>query len=166
MTDERGAQMSDCGRYRYTLWRRWGPGRVAMFIGLNPSTADAEIDDPTIRRCVGFARSWGYDGLMMCNLFAWRATKPRDMLTVEEPIGPLNNDTLRTACMDAAVVVAAWGVNGRHRGRDWEVRGMLPHLHYLKLSKGGHPYHPLYLPATLRPTEWQECDLPDKAVEP
>lgn len=151
---ERGADISRCGRYRYTLWRKWAPGETVMFIGLNPSTADATLDDPTIRRCIGFARAWGFGGLMMTNLFAWRATDPRDMKAAESPIGPFNNDVLWTAHMNAALTVAAWGAHGTHLGRDAAVRAMLPRLHYLRLTKDGHPGHPLYLPASLRPVEW------------
>lgn len=151
---QRGADISSCGRYRYTLWRTWGPGETCMFVGLNPSTADATVDDPTIRRCIGFAQSWGYGGLMMTNLFAWRATDPRDMLAAEDPVGPGNDQILRCAHMSAAITVAAWGVHGAHQGRDTHVRAMFRHLYYLRLTKGGHPGHPLYLPANLRPVLW------------
>lgn len=151
---ESGADFSGCGRYRYTLWRRWGPGGTCMFVGLNPSTADATIDDPTVRRCIGFARSWGYGSLMMTNLFAWRATDPRDMLAAEDPVGPDNDQTLRACWMNAKIAVAAWGAHGTHRGRGEHVRAMLPALHYLRLTKDGHPWHPLYLPASLRPVKW------------
>ena len=151
---QRGADISPCGRYRYTLWRKWGPGGTCMFVGLNPSTADATLDDPTIRRCVAFARMWGYGGLMMTNLFAWRATDPRDMLAAEDPVGPDNDQTLRTTWLNAAITVAAWGTHGTHQGRDAHVRAMLPALHYLRLTKDGHPGHPLYLPARLRPAKW------------
>lgn len=151
---ERGADISPCGRYRYTLWRKWGPGGTCMFVGLNPSTADATLDDPTIRRCINFARAWGYGGLMMTNLFAFRATLPSTMKARIDAVGPENDMVLRTACMNAAVVVAAWGAHGTHQGRDAAVRKMLPRLHYLRLTKGGHPGHPLYLPASLRPVAW------------
>lgn len=151
---ERGADISPCGRYRYALWRKWGPGGTCMFVGLNPSTADATLDDPTIRRCIGFARSWGYGGLMMTNLFAWRATQPRDMMAADDPVGPDNDVTLRTAYLNAEVTVAAWGAYGTYGGRHNAVRAMLPRLHYLRLTKDGHPGHPLYLPASLRPVQW------------
>ena len=151
---ERGADISPCGRYRYTLWRKWGPGGTCMFVGLNPSTADATLDDPTIRRCVAFARSWGYGGLMMTNLFAWRATDPRDMRAASDPVGPLNDAVLTATYFNSAVAIAAWGAHGTHHGRDAVVRKMLPRLRYLRLTKDGHPGHPLYLPASLRPVEW------------
>jgi hypothetical protein len=125
-----------------------------MFVGLNPSTADAMLDDPTIRRCIGFARSWGYGGLMMTNLFAFRATLPRAMKAAIDPIGPDNDQVLRTAYLNAGIVIAAWGAHGAHKGRDVAVRAMLPRLHYLRLTQGGHPGHPLYLPGSLSPLAW------------
>lgn len=151
---ERGAYISACGLYRYSLWRQWAPGPRVMFIGLNPSTADATLDDPTIRRCIGFARAWGYSGLMMTNLFAWRDTEPRNMMAVTDPVGPDNDRVLRLGYERAALTVAAWGAHGTHDGRDKVIRAMLPDLHYLRLTKHGHPGHPLYLPAALQPVKW------------
>jgi len=151
------AVISDCGKYRYSLGRIWGDLEApdskgyAMFIGLNPSTADATLDDPTIRRCVGFAKDWGYDGLQMANLFAFRATDPKVMLKAVDPIGPDNDLALTTLAMGSAVVVAAWGTHGVYMGRDIQVKEMFPNLHYLKLTVAGHPSHPLYLPKTLTP---------------
>jgi hypothetical protein len=78
-----------------------------MFVGLNPSTADEGGDDPTIRRCVGFARDWGYSGLCMTNLFAFRATQPKDMLAQADPVGPNNDETLTRLAKEAKVIVAA-----------------------------------------------------------
>jgi hypothetical protein len=151
---ERSATLSACRTYRYALWRRWGRGDYAMFIGLNPSTADETNDDPTIRRCIGFTRSWGYEALCMVNLFAYRATDPADMRMAAEPIGPDNDQTIVSLARKAGVVVAAWGTHGTYMGRDRAVRLMVPELHYLRLTKGGHPGHPLYLPASLEPQRW------------
>lgn len=143
---------SPCRTYRYALWREWIGGEgYAMFVGLNPSTADETEDDPTIRRCIGFAKAWGYAGLCMTNLFAYRATKRADMLAATEPVGQDNNTHLIANATEAGVIVAAWGANGAYRGRDVEVRSLLPALHCLQLTKGGHPGHPLYLPKTLLP---------------
>lgn len=140
--------------YRYTLWREWiGGDGYAMFVGLNPSTADETQDDPTIRRCIAFAKSWGYAGLCMTNLFAFRATDPKDMLAQGDPVGDENDDWLVRIASDAGVVVAAWGVHGTHLGRDKDVRAMLPNLHCLALTKEGHPGHPLYLRKTLTPVQ-------------
>jgi hypothetical protein len=151
----RGAVFSRCRRYRYALHRMWEPNLgVVMFVGLNPSTADETMDDPTIRRCVAFARSWGFGSLCMTNLFAYRATQPADMLAQDDPVGPATDEYLLSIASVAGVVVAAWGVHGVHRGRGDQVRAMLPRLHYLRLTKDGHPGHPLYLPASLAPVPW------------
>ena len=146
---KRAACISPCGQYRYWLTREWGEGsRCVAFVGLNPSTADGETDDPTIRRCVAFAKSWGYDSLAMLNLFAFRATQPAD------PVGPDNDQWLRIASASAAITVTAWGVDGTFKGRFVDVRPHLTRLHYLRLTKDGHPGHPLYLPASLTPTPY------------
>lgn len=138
--------------YRYALWREWIGGEgYAMFIGLNPSTADETQDDPTIRRCISFAKAWGYSGLCMTNLFAYRATKPVDMKAASDPVGSENNVHLLTLAEGAGVIVAAWGANGTFKERDAEVKRLLPNLHCLSLTKDGHPGHPLYLLKTLTP---------------
>lgn len=140
--------------YRYTLWREWGDGPYAMFIGLNPSTADETKDDPTIRRCIGFAKDWGYGSLCMTNLFAFRATDPKVMMAADDPVGADNDTHLSQCAATAGVVVAAWGSHGTHSGRHRAVKTMLPNLHYLRLTQDGHPGHPLYLPKTLVPIKW------------
>ncbi len=108
---ELGATLSECGTYRYDLSRRWAGGPLALWLMLNPSTADASVDDATIRRCIGFTKREGLDGLVVCNLFAYRATNPNDLCHVPDPIGP---DNLRTIArwLKAPVVelvIAAWG---------------------------------------------------------
>ena len=148
------AHFSACRTYRYALWRCWERQKpYALFIGLNPSTADEKEDDPTIRRCVGFAKAWGYGALCMVNLFALRATKPKDMLVHPSPIGPDNDKWLEALSRQAGVTVAAWGVNGNHLGRDSAVREFIGGLKCLKKTKDGYPGHPLYLPreTELRP---------------
>lgn len=150
--NRQSATFSPCRRYRYTLWRWWGDGPYCMFVGLNPSTADETLDDPTVRRCIGYARDWGYSGLCMTNLFSFRATLPRDMKACAEPIGNMNNAYLRECALRAGIVIAAWGKDGGFRGRDREVVDFLPPLHYLRLNKDGSPAHPLYLPKSLRPS--------------
>jgi hypothetical protein len=152
---QNGALLSPCRTYRYDLWRTWiGGAGYAMFVGLNPSTADETEDDPTIRRCIVFAKDWGYAGLCMTNLFAYRATNPADMMCASDPVGPRNDEILHERAAGAGVVVAAWGVHGTFGGRHNAVRRMLPKLHYLRLTKDGHPGHPLYLPKTLAPVSW------------
>lgn len=153
MTD-RSTIFSQCRTYRYALWRDFG-GVVgegyAMFIGLNPSTADEVADDPTIRRCMAYAKAWGYGALCMANLFAFRATDPSDMKAAADPVGPDNDQHLLRLARDADVIVAAWGTNGIYMGRDTVVRALVPNLHCLKKTNDGHPGHPLYLRSDLKP---------------
>jgi hypothetical protein len=147
------AALSACRKYRFALWRIWDESRpYGMIIGLNPSTADEKEDDPTIKRCVQFARSWGYGGLCMANLFAFRATKPADMFAARAPIGPGNDEWLMKLAASAGAVVAAWGNGGTHLGRANAVARLIPNLYCLQMNRSGQPAHPLYLPADLRPT--------------
>lgn len=152
----RTATISDCGRYRYILTRFWDDELpIVCFIGLNPSTADAVDDDPTIRRCVNFAKAWGMGGLRMLNLFAWRSTDPRGLKTAVDPIGPDNDRHLVGATADASAIVAAWGAGGNYLSRDVEVRRMFAgRLSHLGLTQAGQPRHPLYLKSTIRPEAW------------
>src|SRR5438128_11131670 len=111
-----GATFSRDRRYRYRLWRRWDRSRaVVAFVMLSPSTADAMHDDPTIRRCVGFARAWGCGGVDVVNLFALRATDPRALRKAADPIGPANERHLRRAVRAAGLVVLAWGAHAMAR---------------------------------------------------
>ena len=150
----RGADISPCGRYRYTLWCAWGPGAWVNWCCLNPSKADATVNDPSFTRMLNFSKAWGYDGMIVTNLFAFRATDPRDMRGADDPIGRGNDEALRNASLDAALTVAGWGANGAYLGRAVQVLPTLSRPHYLRLTKDGHPGHPLYLPASLRPVEW------------
>lgn len=122
-----------------------------MFVGLNPSTADETNDDPTLTRCMNFAKLWGYGGVCMANLFAFRATEPNDMKLAKNPIGPLNNKWLKSLAKDAGIVVAAWGNDGVFLNRSIEVVGFMPEMYCLKLNKSGEPAHPLYQAAKLKP---------------
>lgn len=152
------AVFSPCRGYRYALSREWGEGTKLVVIGLNPSTADAHTDDPTIRRCTGFARRWGFSGLVMLNLFAYRATEPRAMKAAADPIGPVNDTVLTLYATPDRMVVAAWGIHGVYRGRQAEVRHMMSEqcvaLHHLGLTAGGFPKHPLYLRADTQAEAW------------
>jgi hypothetical protein len=142
--------------YRYTLWRRWNNNGYAMFIGLNPSTADETVNDPTIRRCIAYARDWGYGALCMTNLFAFRATHPATLGSIDDPVGPDNDTHLLEAASGARIIVACWGVNGIYKDRNHIVSTLLSShdMYVLRLTKNGHPAHPLYLPTTLTPKFW------------
>jgi hypothetical protein len=148
-----GATLSQDGRYRYRLWRTFGTGGTLCFVMLNPSTADASADDPTIRKCLGFARRLGFGGIDVVNLFAWRATDPGDLPHVTEPIGAENDDWIVDRCKAADLVVAAWGAtklpNRMVERRACEVRRLLSSagvtLQCLGCSQEGAPRHPLML---------------------
>jgi hypothetical protein len=146
------AKLSECRKYRYALWRTWDDSKsYVMFIGLNPSTADENTDDPTLTRCINYAKSWGYGGVCMANLFAFRATEPSDMKASNYPIGSENNKWLKKLAKEAALVVAAWGNDGSYLGRSKQVLEIIPNLSCLKLNKSGEPAHPLYQAAKLKP---------------
>lgn len=146
----KGAIMSSCNTYRYTLSRIWDEEKyVVNFIGLNPSTADAMNDDPTIRRCVRFAKDWGYGGIVVTNLFAFRATDPKDMMNANNLIGPDNDRWICETAEEAGRVIVAWGSNGGHLNRDSKVMAALSSEkpECLGLTKHGYPRHPLYVKA-------------------
>jgi hypothetical protein len=158
---KRSAVLSADGRYRYRLSRERHNGPICVFIMLNPSTADAEVDDPTIRRCMGFAWSWGFGRMYVGNLFAGRTPKPSELKEFNDPVGPDNHGHLQRLAEHArvdGVVVAAWGAHGSYMDQDqtvigWFERWATP-LHYLRLTQNGAPSHPLYLPASLTPQRW------------
>jgi hypothetical protein len=160
VTGETGALFSKCRRWRYLLWRRWdGAKPLANFLMLNPSTADEHKLDPSCTRARNYAERWGYGGLVVTNLFGWRATDPGDMKATREPVGRGNDAAILRAARECALVVCAWGNHGEHRGRAARVVGLLRahevQMHYLKLNAAsGHPAHPLYLPGSLRPRAW------------
>lgn len=152
----KGAIIDETGKYRYQLWRIWDESKpLAVFIMLNPSTADADEDDPTIRRCMNYARSWGYGGIKVVNLFAYRATNPTELKIVSDPIGPLNNQYIFDAVNNSDIVIAAWGTHGNLHNRNKKIiRIFEDKLQHLGLTKDGHPKHPLYLKADLKPVKW------------
>lgn len=160
---ERRARISPDGLYRYGLIRKWDhAAQPATFIMLNPSTADGTQDDPTIRRCVGFARALGCGGIVVVNLYAFRATKPADLWQAEDPVGPENDDRIRSnvayAATVGAPVIAAWGTQPKARDRVAEVsvivEGAGAPLLALGITKGGDPRHPLYVAGAVRPSRW------------
>ncbi len=167
--EARSAQLSKDGLYRYRLHRVWAPERGSVgWVMCNPSCADANLDDATVRRCRGFARAWGYGGISVVNLFALRATDPRVLRTHPDPVGPGNDDAVLAATAGevtgtgggdgTALTVCAWGVPGALHGRDQQVLTLLRRhgvvLHHLGLTTAGHPRHPVRLPAGVHPTLW------------
>ena len=150
------ARFSDCGRYRWFLARDWLVGRgTVCFVMLNPSTADSQIDDRTIRRCYTYAQAWGYKRLTVVNLFGWRSTDSSELYRVEDPIGSENDKWIVLAAKAADRVICAWGIHGELKDRAQHVvkrlvaAGVKPFV--LTMTYGGHPAHPLYLAARLRP---------------
>jgi hypothetical protein len=145
---ERHAWIAGGGRYRYELERRWGPGEPLVWVMLNPSTADAFQDDPTIRRIVRFTVDACHNALLVVNLYALRATDPALMLSDPNRVGPLNDKVLARA-RHRGPIVAAWGA-GAQPARVFDVlEGPLAGVHVscLGTTKKGHPRHPLYVPA-------------------
>jgi hypothetical protein len=147
---ESNAYFSRDRRHRYWLSRTLtlNPGVVA-FVGLNPSTADEHTDDPTVRRCIGFAMAWGYGRMLMLNLHAFRSTDPKGLYTADDPVGPENASLVLTLANAADNVICAWGANALHRDAAViaERLAAIPGVGCFGLTKGGHPKHPLYLPA-------------------
>ena len=154
-TVRKDAVISACGSYRYQLTRVWETKAVLPFVMLNPSTADAELDDPTIRRCIGFARREGAGGIMVVNLYGLRATNPAELRKVKDPFGPENRANIQFAGAMAAAnqmpIVCAWGTGGWVKSADRDAMHLLKHtgakLVCLGTTKAGHPKHPLYIAA-------------------
>ncbi|HEX7926421.1 MAG TPA: DUF1643 domain-containing protein [bacterium] len=155
----RNAVFDASKRYRYRLGREWDATLPRVtFVLLNPSTADHRKDDPTIRRCIGFARAWGYGGVEVLNLFAWRATKPKDLRRAVAPVGPANDRHLRDAVRRSARVIVAWGIHGAWQNRDQAALALLRRHgctpFCLGLTRDGLPRHVLYLRHETSPTEY------------
>lgn len=147
---ERDATISYCGKYRYLLRRTWDAAlpRV-LFVMLNPSTADAEVDDATIRSCIRLSKTFNYGSFEVVNLFAYRATDPAELTKAADPIGPKNDAAIMAAVGRCDLVICAWGAHpmtGR-RSRDvWHmIRSSRPAVFCLGTTKAGHPKHPLYI---------------------
>ncbi|KUR71217.1 hypothetical protein AQZ52_11140 [Novosphingobium fuchskuhlense] len=188
-----GADISSCERYRYRLWREWrnhpapamwdmwtddlglpvvdgageqlGEPLACVFVMLNPSTADGHTDDPTVRRCVGFAQRLGFDRLEVVNLFAYRATDPHELLALghqDDPVGVRNQRAVAKALDSAGMIICAWGAHGGHLGQDQTILGWIDTSNQrgapvmaLGLTKNGHPRHPLYLAADSQPIAFE-----------
>jgi hypothetical protein len=144
------AYISSCGRYRYWLSRVWNDSKpLVCWVLLNPSTADHRKDDPTIRRCMSFAKQWKAGGIVVVNLFALRATNPKELYLSPDPIGPENDDTIMRYASGNCKVVAGWGVHGGYLNREVDIIKMMNshevELECLGVTKGSHPKHPLYV---------------------
>jgi hypothetical protein len=174
------ARFDGSGAYRYHLRRTWGnahpllytfqrapqitdPERAVAFLMLNPSTADAEVLDPTVRRCIDYAFRWGYGALEVVNLFALRSPHPRDLYAAADPVGAANDEAILATASEVDLVVCAWGAHGAFRDRAAEVLAMLrrngygDRLAYLTLTQAGHPGHPLYLRKSIEPTRFESA---------
>jgi hypothetical protein len=151
------ATISECGRYRFALSRTWdGRQPQDCWIMLNPSTADAHDDDPTIRRCMGFSQGWGAGGITVVNLFALRSTDPQALYSDPNPISPppgdYNDVMISNASRHGGKTIAAWGVHGWIGGRNAAVMRLLANqsVYCLGVTKDGHPRHPLYVDGATR----------------
>jgi len=173
----KSAEISECGKFRYTLIRKWNKSKSMLnWCMLNPSTANAEQDDPTVRKCIGFAKRLGYDGVRIVNLFALRATNPRELLGVSDPNGPRNDEILSELGLHRSVIVG-WGASiGRlhiQTPATWLMdvgrRQMALHpcdcWHCLGFTKSGEPRHPLMLPYSTPLLAWPRANLVKKARE-
>ena len=156
------ASFSPDRRYRYWLESELDDGGhgVCMFLMLNPSTADETKSDPTVTRCKGFAREWGYGSLWVCNIFALRSTKPSALIESQDPTGPQNDRHILDYAREADRIMCAWGNHGLHRGRGERVLRMLDddglsgRMRHLGMTKRDQPRHPLYLKASTRPVRF------------
>lgn len=167
-----GAQFSPCGRYRPLLFRSWNFSRnPVVFIMLNPSTADANKDDPTVHGCGVRARKWGAGGLIVLNLFQLRSTDPRALYDADDPVGPDADETILRVCRDCDHILAAWGNHGALKGHtrprceeviDLVTRDLGRDLWALRITKEGQPSHPLYLPHDLTPVRWRTADAAER----
>lgn len=150
------AIFSPCGTYRYLLQRFWHARLESLcMVMLNPSTADAEKDDPTVARCVERARRLGFGSLEVVNIFALRSTDPKALYRHEDPVGPENDEQIVISARTCNMTICAWGTHGALRERGKRVLQLLRHAgvkpYALRVSAKGHPCHPLYLPYSLQP---------------
>lgn len=171
MSEINGAQFSNDRLHRLALWRTWREeprdtldiGRrphaheFVMFVGLNPSLANETDDDPTIRKCIGFAKRWGYGGIYMLNLFTRIETSPKLLELMTDKNHAESNSMLTMYANSASLVIAAWGAEGFAQKRALEVSALLADdsLHAFGVNKDGSPKHPLYLPYTMQPKPWE-----------
>lgn len=150
-----GAEFSPCGQYRYRLWRRWGDGPTALWLMLNPSTADDAVNDATVERCQRRAQLAGYGRLLVANIFALRSTDPAALYAHPDPVGPDNDRAIARMVREADLIICGWGNHGAHLERGQQVMASLRkfghELHALKMTGQDQPGHPLYIGYNVRP---------------
>ena len=139
-----GATFSADRRYRWTLSRRWAEGQAILFVLLNASDADETNDDPTVRRCINFARDWGFGAMMIGNAFGLKSKEPKELASVDNPIGEMNDFALKAMFDLAALTVYGWGNHGRLFNRGQQVYELLGPALCFGVNKSGEPVHPLY----------------------
>lgn len=148
------ALISPDGVYRYRLRRQWDySGTLCCWVMLNPSTADASTDDPTIRRCIAFSRGWGYGGIVVVNLYGLRSMNPRQLRVHHDPVGPDNDAHIAELVRESEMVMCAWGAHpvAQRRDRTGKVIKLIrrckacPEVRCLGLTQDGAPRHPLYV---------------------
>lgn len=172
------SEYMDGPKYRYTLWRIFEQSRIeesfhqktlpiVNFCLLNPSTADMDELDPTLRRCRNYTKRWGYAGMVVTNIFAVRATDPDNMREADNPIGPENNKWIKKCADFSEKFVAGWGVNGDYKNRERDVIDLvgLDETYCLETTKNGHPNHPLFEEKTLRPKPLTDMARKTKFVD-
>ena len=149
------AIFSPCRKYRYALWRIWDEKKpIAMFIGLNPSKANEKENDPTINRCISFAKSWNFGGLYMTNLFAYCTSSPSIIKSIHDPIGKDNDMWLKIIQKKTSIIMVAWGNQGRYLNRSKKIIKLFSKLKCIKKNRTGEPSHPLYLKSNLKPKNY------------
>lgn len=164
------AQFSPDMKYRYLLQRFLpgkGPKGIVAAIGLNPSTADQDVNDPTITRLIKYATKWQYKEFRMLNVFAYRSTDPKELYHQEDPVGPDNNAVIRGAVKSADLILCAWGTHAVHQDRHNRMMSILSgkKLHCLKVTKENYPQHPLYLKADLLPIPYGPVEIESEAMD-
>ena len=153
-----GAKFSDCGKYRFALWRIWDENKpLVMFIGLNPSTANAYTDDATIRRVKRFAADWGYGGVYMMNCFPYISTDPQQLKDFGNTSE--NDKWMHDIAGKCSMIIFAWGNFEIARARGKELAALFPGAHALQINKNGSPKHPLYCAGDLKPILYQKTNV-------
>ncbi len=154
------AVFSECGLYRYKLGRKWDSGSgCCNFLMMNPSTATAEVLDPTVNGCLKRAQEWGYNELSVTNIFSLRSTDPKGLLDVQDPVGPYNDAAIIEEAYISDLVVCAWGgcsplIAARAEMVKKMIRPFNENITYLRMGKTGQPWHPLYIPLKEKPILW------------